>query len=985
MANRTIRVELNLDDASFRAGINRATGDLGRFSGAAGGATRTLSVTERGVRSLTGTVRDFTIIAGLGGNALANLRTVTTGWASSILKANANLERLTVLLSGMSNAATEAARLEEANAKVRDLIALSQRAPFALGDLSDALVKLSAVGLPADNLERLTDAVAAFGGSSANLQRASVAIQQMSGKGVISLEELRQQLGEAIPAATQLMARAAGMSYGEFVKQVATGSVEAESALKGLFGEFERVYGGRAQATMGTWQGLLAQLQSKWLQFAKIVGDNALFGEAKAGLQELVDGMGSAEMQRFAADLGQIAADAVALFRELARAIVDNRDALGDAAKVLAIGFAGTKAIAALNAMVQGFAALAGGARTATAAVTTAGLAVTGFSRALSVLSGPVGVAVTLLASAAAAVGLFRDEVRSALKVVESGQLFVSDEEVKRARDAVASIDRELEYLRSRRDAILATDPGTDVSGWTKDIAELERQRGELLKTVEQSATFMRSQEVERAVSQRVRLIADGEREIRNAYNVTTTDLDRQMRAGKITTEAYQAGLKDATGRFYGDMLKLYEGQVAKYQAQLATATAGDKAVIEGVIAELQERMATYSRQMDGWRSFQGVKLIAGDDGKPEKLSGFDRELASLAATAAELTARLGGTDDAVAKVQARFREGLIQGGATEGDLKRLVEMTQLVERLREQVRDRDEALRLGDDLERQSAAVRRSLMTVGDAADDYIREEEARARKLIDVAKLSAEERARIEGSLQDYLSALRARAIEDAKGPTAQLLDDWRDTTSAMDAATADWLQSASDGLARFVTTGKLNFANFANAIISDLVRIRLQSAVVGPLSALLDGFIVSLAGATASTTSPGIGGAPGPGGFVPRNHGGGVVGREAHSFGWMSAGLLASARRFHTGGFPGLRADEVPTILKKGEGVFTPEQMRALGAGAGGAPVFNVKIENNSGVPLKANGPKFDGRDYILSVVADALSKPGPFRDGAKKVMT
>ena len=48
-------------------------------------------------------------------------------------------------------------------------------------------------------------AVAAAGGTESHLNRAALAISQMSGKGVIQMEELRQQLGEAIPRATELI------------------------------------------------------------------------------------------------------------------------------------------------------------------------------------------------------------------------------------------------------------------------------------------------------------------------------------------------------------------------------------------------------------------------------------------------------------------------------------------------------------------------------------------------------------------------------------------------------------------------------------------------------------------------------------------------------------------------------------------------------------------------------------------------------------
>ena len=48
-------------------------------------------------------------------------------------------------------------------------------------------------------------------------------------------------------------------------------------------------------------------------------------------------------------------------------------------------------------------------------------------------------------------------------------------------------------------------------------------------------------------------------------------------------------------------------------------------------------------------------------------------------------------------------------------------------------------------------------------------------------------------------------------------------------------------------------------------------------------------------------------------------------------IPAAAFAGAPRLHGGGIPGLAADEIPTILRRGEGVFTPEQMRALGPAA------------------------------------------------------
>lgn len=53
----------------------------------------------------------------------------------------------------------------------------------------------------------------------------------------------------------------------------------------------------------------------------------------------------------------------------------------------------------------------------------------------------------------------------------------------------------------------------------------------------------------------------------------------------------------------------------------------------------------------------------------------------------------------------------------------------------------------------------------------------------------------------------------------------------------------------------------------------------------------------------------------------HTGGIVGETSRPGRMVSAGLFAGAPRFHTGG---LVAGEVPIIARKGEAVFTPEQM-------------------------------------------------------------
>ena len=60
----------------------------------------------------------------------------------------------------------------------------------------------------------LTQAVSSFGLSASDANLAFLAVEQMMGKGVVSAEELRRQLGERIPTAMTAMARAVGEVYG---------------------------------------------------------------------------------------------------------------------------------------------------------------------------------------------------------------------------------------------------------------------------------------------------------------------------------------------------------------------------------------------------------------------------------------------------------------------------------------------------------------------------------------------------------------------------------------------------------------------------------------------------------------------------------------------------------------------------------------------------------------------------------------------------
>ncbi|MEX6725160.1 phage tail tape measure C-terminal domain-containing protein [Parapedomonas caeni] len=139
----------------------------------------------------------------------------------------------------------------------------------------------------------------------------------------------------------------------------------------------------------------------------------------------------------------------------------------------------------------------------------------------------------------------------------------------------------------------------------------------------------------------------------------------------------------------------------------------------------------------------------------------------------------------------------------------------------------------------------------------------------------------------------------------------------------------RSAEDAIASFVTGGRIDFKALADSILADITRIAVRSAILGPLANALGGGGGGL-----------LGGLFGGGGglFAGIFHQGGVAGGPAQQR-LVPAFAFVGAPRFHDGGLAGLRADEVPAILQRGEMVLSRAQLAAIGAARETRPPVNV----------------------------------------------
>lgn len=124
--------------------------------------------------------------------------------------------RARITLKNVSSSMQEFAQSE------RWIIELGNKYGQSINNLEQSFGKFLAAsrgaGVEIDTVKNifqgLTQAVSSFGLSASDANLAFLAVEQMMGKGVVSAEELRRQLGERIPTAMTAMARAVGEQYG---------------------------------------------------------------------------------------------------------------------------------------------------------------------------------------------------------------------------------------------------------------------------------------------------------------------------------------------------------------------------------------------------------------------------------------------------------------------------------------------------------------------------------------------------------------------------------------------------------------------------------------------------------------------------------------------------------------------------------------------------------------------------------------------------
>jgi tape measure domain-containing protein len=174
------------------------------------------------------------------------------------------IERTGVALTALTGSAPEAARVMD------EMRATWLRTGTDIAEQSGTIRKFIALGFSTDDAMKLQknilDVAGAVGLTSAEAGLLGSALAQVQAKGIVSMEELRQQIAEKGIPVFDLLAKKLGVTQGELMKLVGDGKVPSEALLsiflnmEGALGKFS----GGAERMGMTFTGLVARMRGAW-------------------------------------------------------------------------------------------------------------------------------------------------------------------------------------------------------------------------------------------------------------------------------------------------------------------------------------------------------------------------------------------------------------------------------------------------------------------------------------------------------------------------------------------------------------------------------------------------------------------------------------------------------------------------------------------------------------------------------------------------
>ena len=268
-----------------------------QLSGAFAAGENKIKVLEREIRELTGTLTTADKAAGLFKNSMGQIAAgnLIADAIGAIVEKVKDMGRQ--FIASIVQLDTFRRAL---NAVYKDTTLVAGQLDFlrkttndggvGISGLSDSFVKFSAsmksANVPVQQSNELFASLTRAAGSlGLGAERTSLALDalgQIASKGVVSMEELRQQLGDSLPGALSLTAKGLGITDAELVKLVESGNLAARDFFPAFTKGLKELHG-ETEGLVPTWE----RLKNAFTLAAQNAGDAGWLEILTAGLKAL--------------------------------------------------------------------------------------------------------------------------------------------------------------------------------------------------------------------------------------------------------------------------------------------------------------------------------------------------------------------------------------------------------------------------------------------------------------------------------------------------------------------------------------------------------------------------------------------------------------------------------------------------------------------------------------------------------------------------
>ena len=747
------------------------------------------------------------------------------------------------------------------------------------------------------------------------------AMVQIMSKARVQAEELRGQLGDRLPGAVAMFAKANNIALSDLDEKLKKGEIGVDFLLRGLREAAKRVESELPQAT-NTAQSALNRLKNSYNEFLVTLGKSGVVDALKAIFTSLTQFLQSNDGQEAARQLGE----AFKSFAEIIKALIANLDKVAIALKVLlalqVLRWADSVRIAIVG---MGASLIRMGVAARTAAAGTGALSVA--SRGLLALFGPIGIAA---AAAATAIYLFDRANRQA---TENAERFTTS----------------LGRLRNAQ--------GNAILGELKTgVAELRQRQQELkdlqarLKTAEKNDPIS-----QKSATLRGRTI--GETGLDKIFGESPTILREKIALATTQLEGLAVGVKNATARYKEFRTEASkdipvpdftppksdesDGKAAEKARKLAERIADQRLNIEHRTAD-----AFLDIEKDVAQARVDTNVVSQDQieaNLKQTLSAIDLEIQKKRADLEKLKEEAGkiGSTKGVASADAAIEQlKVLQDAQTSrAKEKATMESMQLLEKqLNDLIEVRDQ--KLENIATRQELGLITQFEAQQEANKEQLDSQDAIMAKVVALRDFIVANAGVLGQMMNIDATLLKLDGLitktKEATTASSSFLHRWRDdiangianTFSTLAEGLAGFLQGANS-LSDAFKSARDAFLSFASDFLINIGKMIIQAIILQAIKNAINGTSGGYFGAAMSA--------------IGTAHTGGMVGSPRHSYREVSPLMFSNAPRYHSGGFPGLRADEVPIIAQRGEEVLARTDPRNAMNGGGGAQSPQVKIIN------------------------------------------